>query len=69
MAAVLQYESEAPVTEEVIDREELGRLAFWHWEMRGSPEGSQGEDWFWAEEELRRQRLAAGYEMEEAEAI
>jgi len=44
MAAVLQYESEAPVTEEVIDREELGRLAFWHWEMRGSPAGSQGED-------------------------
>jgi hypothetical protein len=33
--------------------------------MRGSPEGSQDEDWFWAEEELRRQRLAAGYEPEE----
>jgi len=65
MPAVLQYELEAPVTDEVVDRDELGRLAYWHWEMRGSPEGSQGEDWFWAEEELRRQRLAAGYEPEE----
>src|ERR1017187_7158598 len=65
MPAALQYELEAPVTEEVVDREELGRLAFWHWEMRGSQEGSQDEDWFWAEEELRRQRLAAGYEIEE----
>jgi hypothetical protein len=33
--------------------------------MRGSPEGGQGEDWFWAEEELRRQRLAAGNDPEE----
>jgi len=66
MPAAPQYESEAPVTEEVIDREELTRLAQWHWEMRGSPEGSPDEDWFWAEEELRRQRLAAGIEPEEA---
>jgi hypothetical protein len=65
MPAVLQYELEAPVTDEVIDRDELGRLASWHWEMRGSPEGGQGEDWFWAEEELRRQRLAAGNEPDE----
>jgi hypothetical protein len=65
MPAVLQYELEAPITDEVVDREELGRLASWHWEMRGSPEGSQGEDWFWAEEELRRQRLAAGNDPEE----
>ncbi|MGO4882461.1 MAG: DUF2934 domain-containing protein [Bryobacteraceae bacterium] len=65
MPAALQYELEAPVTEEVVDRDELGRLAYWHWEMRGSPEGSQDEDWFWAEEELRRMRLAAGYEIEE----
>jgi hypothetical protein len=65
MPAVLQYELEAPVTDEVVDRDELGRLASWHWEMRGSPEGGQGEDWFWAEEELRRQRLAAGNEIEE----
>lgn len=66
MPVAPQYESEAPVTEEVIDREELTRLAQWHWEMRGSPEGSPDEDWFWAEDELRRQRLAAGIEPEEA---
>jgi hypothetical protein len=65
MPSALQYELEAPVNEEVVDREELGRLAHWHWEMRGSPEGSKDEDWFWAEEELRRQRLAAGYELED----
>lgn len=59
MLAAPQYESETPVTEEAIDREGLTRLAYWHWEMRGSPEGSPDEDWFWAEEELRRQRLAA----------
>jgi hypothetical protein len=61
-----QYEVEAPVTEEVVDREELTRLAQWHWEMRGSPEGSPDEDWFWTEEELRRQRQATGQEIEEA---
>ncbi|HTQ58166.1 MAG TPA: DUF2934 domain-containing protein [Bryobacteraceae bacterium] len=66
MPVMEQYEIEAPVTGEVVDREELARLAYWHWEMRGSPEGSRDEDWFWAEEELRRQRLAAGYEPEEA---
>jgi hypothetical protein len=65
MPAAQQYESEAPVTEEIVDREELSRLASWHWEMRGSPEGGQDEDWFWAEEELRRQRLAAGVEPEQ----
>jgi len=65
MPVAAQYELEAPVTEEVVDREELTRLAYWHWEMRGLPEGSPDEDWFWAEEELRRQRLAAGCEPEE----
>jgi hypothetical protein len=54
------YEVEAPIPEDVVDREELARLAYWHWEMRGAPEGSPDEDWFWAEEELRRRRLAAG---------
>lgn len=67
MPAALQYELESPVTEEVVDREELSRLAYWHWEMRGAPEGGLDEDWFWAEEELRRQRLAAG--LEEVEEV
>jgi hypothetical protein len=65
MPVIEQYELEAPVSEDFVDRDELARLAYWHWEMRGSPEGSSGEDWFWAEEELRRQRLAAGYEAED----
>lgn len=65
MPALLQYEMEAPVTEEVVDREELSRLAHWHSEIRELPEGTPDEDWFWAEEELRRQRLAAGYEIED----
>ena len=62
MPVAEQYEQEAPITDEVVDREELTRLAHWHWEMRGSPEGSPDEDWFWAEEELRRRRLAATVE-------
>jgi hypothetical protein len=57
---------EAPTTDEVVDRDELASLAYWHWEMRGFPEDKPEVDWFWAEEELRRLRLAAGYEPEEA---
>jgi hypothetical protein len=64
MPVIEQYELEAPVNEEIVDREELTHLAYWHWEMRGSPEGSPDEDWFWAEEEIRRQRLAAGADPE-----
>jgi hypothetical protein len=64
MPVIEQYELEAPVNEEIVGREELTRLAYWHWEMRGSPEGSPDEDWFWAEEEIRRQRLAAGADPE-----
>jgi len=65
MPVIEQYEREAPVSEDLVDGEELACLAYWHWEMRGSPEGRADEDWFWAEEELRRQRLAAGYEAED----
>ena len=65
MPAVLEYELEAPVSDEVVDREELSRLAAWLWEMHDSPESSGELDWFWSEEELERQRLAAGYEPEE----
>jgi len=66
MPAALQYETEAPVSDEVVDREELSSLAEWLWEMHRRPERSVDEDWFWAEEELRRQRLAAGGEVEES---
>ncbi|HVN06422.1 MAG TPA: hypothetical protein VMT86_18510 [Bryobacteraceae bacterium] len=64
MPVIAQFEEEATVGDEVVDREELSRLANWHWEME-APEETPAEDWFWAEEELRRQRLAAGCEPEE----
>lgn len=58
----------APPPEEAVDREELARLAFWHWEMRGYPEDAPDADCFWAEEELRRRQLAlaAAHDLEEA---
>jgi hypothetical protein len=61
-----ETELEVVAPEEAVDREKLARLACWHWEMRGSPEDSVQEDWSWAKGELRRQRLAAGYEPDEA---
>jgi len=66
MPVTEEIELEVVAPEEAVDRDELARLAYWHWEMRGFPEDSPEQDWFWAEEELRRQRLAAGYEPEEA---
>jgi hypothetical protein len=41
---------------EDVDREELTRLAYWHWEMRGFPQDRPEQDWAFAREELRRQR-------------
>ena len=35
--------------------EEISRRAFQLWEERGRPEGSQDEDWFRAENELRHE--------------
>ena len=35
--------------------EEISQRAFQLWEERGRPEGSQDEDWFRAENELRHQ--------------
>jgi hypothetical protein len=69
MAITEELELEvAPPPEEAVDREELARLAYWHWEARGFPEDSPEADWFWAEEKLRRQRLAvaAAHDLEEA---
>lgn len=33
---------------------EIAALAYQHWLERGCPEGSPDEDWFFAEQELRR---------------
>jgi hypothetical protein len=38
------------------EREEIERLAYSYWQERGCPHGSQEEDWFRAEEEVRRRR-------------
>ena len=65
MPVVEQYELEAPVNDEIVDREELAHLAAWYWEMRRTLEGTPEENWFWADEELQRQRLAAGCEPED----
>ncbi len=36
--------------------EEISELAYSYWEARGSQGGSPWEDWFRAEEELKRRR-------------
>jgi hypothetical protein len=36
--------------------DEITRLAFSYWEARGNQGGSPWEDWFRAEEELKRRR-------------
>jgi hypothetical protein len=42
-----------------LDREAIGRLAYFYWEERGCPNDSPDEDWFRAEAEVRRQIDAA----------
>jgi len=41
------------------EREEVARLAYSYWEQRGRQHGSPDEDWYRAEEEVRRQRAAS----------
>jgi hypothetical protein len=58
----------APPPEEAVSRDELARLVTWHWELRSAPEDSRQAGWFWAEDELYRQRLAvaAAHDSQEA---
>ena len=42
-----------------LDREAIGRLAYFYWEERGCPNDSPDEDWFRAEAEVRRRLDAA----------
>lgn len=37
-----------------LDHEEIARLAYAAWEARGYLHGSPDDDWFWAEEQLRK---------------
>jgi len=41
------------------DHEAIARLAYSYWEARGCPIGSQEDDWYRAENELRRPLAAA----------
>ena len=40
------------MSQDVLDRGQVERLAYRFWQERGSPMGSPEEDWFRAEEEL-----------------
>jgi len=40
----------------VVEHEEIGRLAYSYWEARGCQGGSPEEDWFRAEQELQSQQ-------------
>lgn len=41
-----------------LEHKRIARLAYSYWEGRGRPIGSPEEDWFRAEEELRRRKSA-----------
>jgi hypothetical protein len=41
-----------------LEHKRIARLAYSYWETRGRPDGSPEEDWFRAEEELRRRKSA-----------
>jgi hypothetical protein len=40
------------------EHKKIARLAYAYWQARGCPDGSPKEDWFRAEEELRRRQSA-----------
>ena len=40
------------------EHKRIARLAYSYWEARGRADGSSEEDWFRAEEELRRRKSA-----------
>jgi hypothetical protein len=42
-----------------VEHEEIARFAYSYWEARGRPIGSPEEDWYRAENELRKPRSAA----------
>ena len=50
--------TEIGVEHPTLDREAIGRLAYFYWEEPGCPNDSPAEDWLRAEAELRN-RLAA----------
>jgi hypothetical protein len=61
--AVTVSEVAAPSDEALIrggiDHDAIAALAYEYWLERGSPMGSPEEDWFRAEESIRRRQLSA----------
>jgi len=53
-AAVPERPAEAPETRSL--SEEIAELAYFLWQDRGCPYGSPEEDWFKAEEKLKREQ-------------
>ena len=47
-----------------MNHQEIERLAYWLWQERGMPMGSPDEDWFFAEQLLKR-RYRSGLSMSE----
>ena len=47
------------VITEMIEKEEIAKLAYSYWEARGYEGGSPEEDWFRAETQVREKSLAA----------
>jgi len=50
--------STGEVATALVEHKRIARLAYVYWEARGHPDGSPEEDWFRAEEELRRRKSA-----------
>jgi len=48
-----------------MDHQEIERLAYRLWQERGMPFGSPDEDWFFAEQLLRRRYQRSGLSMPE----
>jgi len=48
-----------------MNHQEIERLAYWLWQERGMPMGSPDEDWFFAEQLLRRRYQRSGLSMPE----
>lgn len=49
-----------PSPDDVVQDEEIARLAYSYWKERGCQGGSPEEDWFRAEQELRSRRSPPG---------
>ena len=56
MQATRQLADEPGIAPAIDDNERIAELAYSYWEARGFQGGSPWEDWFRAEQELKRKR-------------